>query len=246
MASDSNKNTNPNSDKKPALFQLTKQQVSAGVEKYDKAAAAIQVFKTIPIDESKLRERPVIFQKRLNSLDSTMLEENAYKVLDDPDLKLEKRIENCEDSIKALDEEIIVADAVNDEAAKAELLRQKSLLLKNLENMKAEYMEQNIDTRLTTVIASFLQIPSKIKKEFLTRFKLFLRHSKVLRKINPLMKAMYARETLDKLDKINKSVDQLVKMKVPFGEQEAKYQTLVNHLAKANALHAQIRKELKN
>lgn len=54
------------------------------------------------------------------------------------------------------------------------------------------------------------------------------------------------RETLGKLDKINKSVDELVKMKVPFGEQEEKYETLVNHLQKAGALHAQILKELKN
>ena len=243
MGSDSKNNSN-NNEKRPALFQLTKQQISSSIEKYDKAAAAIQVFKTIPIDESKLREKPVIFQKRLNSLDSTILEENAYKVLDNPDLKLEKKIENCEAIIKSLEEEIIVADTVKDEATKNELIRQKDLLLKNLENMKAEYTEQSVDTMFTSVIASVLQVPSKLQKEANKWFRLLLRQSKFLRKFTPLMKALYARDTLDKLDKINKSVDQLVKMKVPFGEQEAKYQVLINHLAKANALHAQIKKEL--
>ena len=111
--------------------------------------------------------------------------------------------------------------------------------------MKAEYTEYSVDTMFTSMIASALQMPSKIKKEAGKLFRRLLRQSKFLRKFTPLMKALYARDTLDKLDKINKSVDQLVKMKVPFGEQEAKYQILINHLSKANALHAQISKELK-
>ena len=53
------------------------------------------------------------------------------------------------------------------------------------------------------------------------------------------------RDTLGRLDKINKSVDELVKMKVPFGEQEQRYETLINHLSRAGALHSQIMKELK-
>ncbi len=244
MGSDSKNNSN-NNEKRPALFQLTKQQLSSSIEKYDKAAAAMQVFKTTPFDASKLKEKPIIFQKRLNSLDSTILEENAYKVLDNPDLKLEKKIENCETTIKSLEEEIIVADAVKDEITKKELIKQRDLLLKKLENMKAEYTEYSVDTMFTSMIASALQMPSNIKKEAGKLFRRLLRQSKFLRKFTPLMKALYARDTLDKLDKINKSVDQLVKMKVPFGEQEAKYQILINHLSKANALHAQISKELK-
>ena len=50
---------------------------------------------------------------------------------------------------------------------------------------------------------------------------------------------------IGRLDKINKSVDELVKMRVPFGEQEARYETLVNHLSRAGVLHSQILKELK-
>ena len=58
------------------------------------------------------------------------------------------------------------------------------------------------------------------------------------------MRSIMVRDTLGKLDKINKSVDELVKMQVPFGEQEVRYEKLVNHLSRAGALHSQIMKEL--
>ncbi len=229
---------------KPALFQLTKHQLASDIEKYDKAAAAIQVFQTLPVDEAKLRERPVIFQKRLNALDSSMLEESAYIALDDPELKLEKRIENYEKTINSLDEQISVAETVKDEASMTQLMKQKKQLSQKVENLQIEYKNQNLDTKLTTVISKMLQTPSKLKQQAQVNLKLFFRRSKFLRQFNPFMKSIAARETIEKLDKINKSVDQLVKMQVPFGEQDARYQTLVNHLSKASALHSQIQKEL--
>lgn len=226
------------------FFQLTRHQVEQGVNKYNNAASASSVFKSLSIDESKLKEKSPVFQKRLNSTDSAILEEIAYITLDDADLKLEKRIENCEQFLLEINEKLTVAEIIKDVKEEKELLRQKNILSKNLENLKVQYKTQNLDTKLTNILAKILNFPQSVKKEIKKQFKLLFKRSKFIRQITPLARSLSVRETLSRLNKINKSVDQLVMMKVPFGEQEERYQTLVNHLARATALHSQIQKEL--
>lgn len=240
-------NTQMTPKKDAGFFQLTKQQLSVDINRYDSAAAAktTSLFNTKPIDPEKLQERPTIFKKRLNSLDSTMLEETAYNVLDDTELKLEKRIENIENNLKSVNEKIIVAETIKDSAALDELNLQKKILQRNLESVQIEYQSKNIDTKLTSVIVKVLEFPQKFKQEMQKQFRSLFRRSKLIRKFTPLVRSMMVRDTLGKLDKINKSVDELVKMQVPFGEQEARYETLVNHLSRAGALHSQILRELK-
>lgn len=120
----------------------------------------------------------------------------------------------------------------------------KKLIERNLANLQQQYQQQNFETGLTSALTKAMNFPQKMKENFQKAFKSFLRRSKFLRKYTPLVKAMMVKDTLGKLDKINKSVDELVKMKVPFGEQEERYETLVNHLSRAGALHSQILKEL--
>ena len=185
------------------------------------------------------------FQKRLNSLDSAMIEDAAYMVIDDPDLKLEKKIEDTKNALKEIKEKIIVADTINDEKTKDELLNQKKFLHQKLQNLKTQYKSQNAETLLTSVIERILLFPDKMRKKLKKSIKKFLIHSEFLKNFTPLVKALMIRDTLGRLNKINKSVDELVKMRVPFGEQEQRYETLVNHLSKAGTLHSQILKELK-
>ena len=246
MNFESEKNSNNNKNEKANFFRFAKEQLSVNLDKYDTVTKGtpVALFNTKSIDSEKLKEHPSVFQKRLNSMDSAMLEESAYIVIDDPELKLERKIENLEQTNKEIKEKLIVADTISDEKSKQELLNQRKLLLNKLENLKIQYNSQNMETRLTGVIARFLKFPEKIKKRIKKGFKRFVRNSKVLSRFTPLVRAMTVRDTLGRLNKINKSVDELVKMKVPFGEQEERYQTLVNHLSKACSLHAQISKEL--
>lgn len=232
-------------DKKD-FFQLTKQQLSVNIEKYETVLKTppVTIFNTQQIDDKKLQERPVVFQKRINSTDSAMLEESAYIALDDQELKLEKRIESYENSLSQINEKLVVAQTINDEKAIKELLSGKKLIERNLANLQQQYQQQNFETGLTSALTKAMNFPQKMKENLQKAFKSFLRRSKFLRKYTPLVKAMMVKDTLGKLDKINKSVDELVKMKVPFGEQEERYETLVNHLSRAGALHSQILKEL--
>lgn len=255
MESKNNRNENKDLNKasentqKEAFFQFTKQQLTVNVNKYDKALASknsVSLFNTQPIDPQKLHEKPVIFAKRLNAIDSDMLEENAYKALDNEDLKLEKRIENIEASLKSVNEKLIVAETIQDEAAIKELSKQKKLLSRNLESLQLEYKSQNLDTKMTSVMAQILRFPEYAKEKINKFLRNLFRRSKLIRRYTPIVRAIMVRDTLGRLDKINKSVDELVKMKVPFGEQEERYETLVNHLSRAGALHSQILRELKS
>ena len=90
-----------------------------------------------------------------------------------------------------------------------------------------------------------MEFPQKFKIRLKKQFKLVLRRSKLLKNFTLFVRSMAVRDTIGRLDKINKSVDELVSMRVPFGEQEARYETLVNHLSRAGILHSQILKELK-
>lgn len=226
------------------FFKLTTQQLSENLEKYDCVGKGNPVTLGANALNSELVFKSVVIPKRLNSLDSSMLEDAAYNVLDDVELKLEKKIDNIEVLIKSLNEKIIVADTIKDEAQKKDLLRQKKILMQNREILLAQYKSHNTETQFVSVISNLLQLPQKIKKNIRKRFKKFLRTSKLLQHFTPLVRSLMVRDTLGRLNKINKSVDELVNMQIPFGEQEERYETLVTHLSRAGALHSQIIKEL--
>jgi len=48
------------------------------------------------------------------------------------------------------------------------------------------------------------------------------------------------KEALEKLSNINLSVDELIKMQVPYGETIDRYEKLTAYLNKANVIHSQI------
>lgn len=250
--SDKNKqksHTNQNPVQKKDFFQLTRHQLSVNIEKYEDALKVppVTIFNSKQVNREKIIEQNLeIFSKRINSTDSAMLEESAYVVLDNVELKLEKKIENCENLLKDIAEKLVVADAVNDEKSKKELMLRKKIFEKQLANLQMQYKNQNFETNLTSLITKIINYPKVLKENCKKAIKSFFRHSKLLRRYTPIVKSIMVKDTLVKLNKINKSVDELVKMQVPFGEQEERYNKLVNHLSHAGALHAQILKELQN
>ena len=246
MNSSQQNNPDKNNQKKE-FFQLTGHQLSVNIHRYEKVLNKPQVtiFNKKQLDEIEEEKKEKLLLKRLNATDTAMIEQCAYKVIDDPGLKLENRIENCEKALADVREKLTVAQTIQDAKAQKELLYKKSVLEKNLAVLQKQYSEQNIETGFVSVFTKLLLLPQKLKKNFVKTFRQILTHSKIIRQCKPLARALAMRETIGKLNKINKSVDELVKMKVPFGEQEEKYETLVNHLQRAGALHSQILKELK-
>lgn len=226
------------------FFRFTKHQLSVNLEKYDSVVKGNPVTLGANAMNASAGFNSAAMPTRLNSMDSSMLEDAAYNVLDDIELKLEKKIEKIEAAIRALNEKIIVADTIQDDATKKELLKQKKILLQNREVLLVQYKSQNSETFMVSVLTELFKLPKKIRKNIRKSFKKFLRTSKLMQHFTPLVRSLTVRDTLGRLNKINKSVDELVNMKVPFGEQEERYETLVTHLSRAGALHSQIMREL--
>ena len=186
------------------------------------------------------------FRKRLNSTDLTILENSAYKALDNKDLILETRIENLETELSKVVEKLEVAKTIQNDVECSELSKQKQTIENDIKNLKNSYKKNDLESILTKLLVRILTLPKEIKNEIKIFIKNTLRQSKFTKKIKPLFRALMIRDTLNKLNKINNSIDELVKMQVPLGENEAKYATLVNHLVQAGTLHSQIKKELKS
>ena len=64
--------------------------------------------KTNPLNSS------LMFKKRLNDFDSSLFEKTSIEKIDDPELKLETKIEKLEEMISVLEEKLVVAETVQD------------------------------------------------------------------------------------------------------------------------------------
>ena len=53
------------------------------------------------------------------------------------------------------------------------------------------------------------------------------------------------KKSLDKLENINKSVDELIAMNIPYGENNDKYRQLSSYIIKANSIQSEIVKNMK-
>ena len=65
--------------------------------------------------------------------------------------------------------------------------------------------------------------------------------AKVSKKFNSIV---FLGDSLEKLTEINKTVDELIEMNVPYGEKKENYEKLTQYLAQANQIHAQISKTM--
>lgn len=195
--------------------------------------------KTNPINSS------LMFKKRLNDFDSSLFEKTSIEKIDDPELKLETKIEKLEEMISVLEEKLVVAETVQDTMKAKEIFIQKLMLEKKLEKMREEYKKNGFDSKLTENIMSFFGLPQNIENDLKQKAENFMKNSALARPFKPVMNFFKVKETLNRLDKINKSVDELVNMQVPFGEGEQRYQALANHLTRATYLQNKIEKNFK-
>jgi len=239
--------TNIVSNKSANFFRLTSQQVALKINDLENIISTDHSsLASHQSDPSLSKTTNAFFRKRLNSTDSSILENVAYKALDDKDLVLETRIENLETELSKVIEKLEVAKTIQNDIEYKELNNQKQNIENNIKNLKDSYKKKGLEATLTNIFVRILTLPKEIKTETKIFVKNFLRKSKLTKKIKPLFRALMIRDTLNKLNKINNSIDELVKMQIPFGESETKYKTLVNHLLQAGTLHSQIKKELKS
>ena len=179
--------------------------------------------------------------RHLNDYDSNILKEGAYRDVKDDVFKLEYKITRLEEELKSIDNKIQLALEVYDNA-EADSLKSKRLQLQNdLTALLESYKEASISAKISG------DITSKIRDRFIKVQDMLVSVSEAFISKLPgkLSSFIEIKNSLVKLENINKSVDELMTRSYPYGESTDKYEQLSKYIARANAIQTEISKFIK-
>lgn len=181
---------------------------------------------------------------RLNDLDSNILEERAYMNVEDESLKLEYRIEEKEKVIKDLSGKIKIADKVGNQQDLFSLRVKKQRVEAELRDLYKEYAGKDLPSKLSDGINNIAESANKRKTPVINALKKFIKRH-VLARVSKRFKSLVALgDSLETLATINQNVDELLKIKTPYGETVQNYERLTEYLYKANKIRSQISKSM--
>lgn len=175
--------------------------------------------------------------KRLNDYDFNILKDNAYKDIDDKALKLEYKINKTEENINLIEKQIQAAKDIRDFNLAEELFEKKRQLSEELAALKNEYKSISLSAKVSA--APFFTNLNIMKQKIVDYYELFV--SKLPGKMASFSEI---RNSLRKLENINKNVDELISMQIPYGEAAEKYEQLTKYITKANFIQSEISKHL--
>ncbi len=183
-----------------------------------------------------------IFQgniKRLNDYDLNILNDKAVQDIDDESLRLEILINEKENALEEINSKIKGREVLGKLLDVMELKIQAKQLENELSELKQEFAKNNFKMRLKTENKKTnKKLPLIIRLQRFVSRKLFPKISKKFKSIADIG------DSLDTLASINENVDELIAMKVPYGETKANYEKLTAYLYRANRIHSQIAKKL--
>ena len=181
---------------------------------------------------------------KINDYDLNILNETSFKDIDDESIKLKYTITKKEEELAQLQTKIKGMELLGKLLDVMELKIPAKNLENELQELKVQYARRNLSEKLTDTIAG-TSIKPKPKPPFIIRLQKFMTR-KLLPKISKKFKSIKdLSESLETLASINENVDELIAMKVPYGETKANYEKLTNYLYRANKIHAQINKKMK-
>ncbi|MCM1003844.1 MAG: hypothetical protein NC408_05810 [Candidatus Gastranaerophilales bacterium] len=179
--------------------------------------------------------------RRLNDYDFNLLREDAYKDVSDDLFKLEYKIARVEEEIESLDAQIQAANDIQDYELAGELSGRLLIMKEDYEALVAMYKEKSISARLTNVFGEKLKPTLTGIQKNITDFSEKLL-SKLPKKFSSVLEL---KKSLSKLENINRSVDELISMNIPYGENIDKYEQLSKYIIKANSIQNELSRFIK-
>ena len=123
-------------------------------------------------------------------------------------------------------------------------LEEASVTLLKIINELDEVMKEEFSKRNLAEKIAGSAIKGSKKESVITRMQKFI-SKKIISKVSKKFKSiMDLSDSLDTLRSINQNVDELIAMKVPYGETTASYEKLTAYLYRANKIHSQITKSM--
>ena len=183
--------------------------------------------------------------RRLNDYDFNLLKEDAYKDVSDELLKLEYRISKMEGEYRKIDSQIQSARDICDYDTVEYLMTRKRQLYEDLHVLAQIYNEKTLSSKISGGIFNILspRIREKLKK--LNNTIKVIKDSIVSNLPGKFSTVQEIKQSLNKLENISKSVDELMTLQTPYGEAADKYEQLSKYITKANAIQAKIVKTLR-
>ena len=179
------------------------------------------------------------FNKRLNDYDLNILNDNSFKDLDDKTLKLECLIAEKEEALENLNNKIKVAEILGKLLDIMNLKIQAKQIENELAELKEQYSKRNITEKITDAVIS-----KKPKLSPIRRLARFVSRNIIAKMSKKVKSILDLSDSLDVLTSINENVDELIAMKIPYGETKANYEKLTNYLYRANKIHSEINKKM--
>jgi len=189
-------------------------------------------------DNKKRKKKSQIFQSRLNDYDSNLLENSSYKNLDNGILKLEVNIEKLEKKLGSLNSEINVFEGLDSDIQLTDLKYKRDMLETRLEQLNKEYEENSFSNKFSSKFSNFYETVSR--GNFFEACADFLSRNILSKFSEKYRDAMIVKDSVMSLNKINSSVDELINMQAPYGENDEKYKKLTSLINRANYLHSRI------
>lgn len=179
---------------------------------------------------------------RLNALDAKILIDEAYRNMDDENFVSEYQITKLEEEIKSLDKEINSAKAINDFQKADILIMRKHSCQAKLKELYAQYNKSDVTTKLSGGLTAILNKKPTFITNAISKCGEFI-SEKILPKISKKYSSgQDIKQALSKLETLNKNVDELVSMQMPYGEADERYDMLSEYLNTANVIHFNISK----
>lgn len=184
--------------------------------------------------------------RRLNDYDFNLLKEDAYKDVSDDIFKLEYKISRLEEDLRTISAQLDSASEIGDYALIDELKYRKSILDEDYRALLAIYNNKTLSGKISDRVLNLFG--GKYKKEFQFLQNKFAEVSDVI--ISKMPKQLSAvfeiKKSLAKLENLNRSVDELISLNIPYGENINKYEQLSKYIIKANSIQAEISKYMKD
>jgi len=138
-----------------------------------------------------------------------------------------------------------LAIEIQDYNLQNELYTRKQILEEDLEALLAIYNDKSLSAKITEKLTGLLG--EKTKSSIFDLKRKLAGYSNVI--ISKLPKSFSSiielKRALNKLENINRSVDELMTLNIPYGENIDKYEQLSKYIIKANSIQAEISKHVK-
>jgi len=179
--------------------------------------------------------------RRLNDYDYNILKDGAYKDITDEALKLEYKISKIEDEIQELDNQIQSAKDIHDFNTAESLINMQKQLRDDLDGLLEIYNDSSLSAKISCGLVN--NIKNKFSK--INRNALDFAEAVISKFPGKFSSILEIKKSLNKLENINRSVDELISMRTPYGEAADKYEQLSKYIIKANSIQSEISRSLK-